>query len=173
MLRRKRSTSNLLAAPAACSPSGAAQFGATARGRRTTRMNVLAVEPGNAKALETRGATHGAVTIGLSGISKDYSGVAALTEVNLEFYAGEVHAVLGENGAGKSTLMGVISGVTQPDAGEILFEGRADLRCRRRRPLRSEFRFPISTPRSSRICRWSKISRSRCRDRCSKVDRDS
>ena len=87
-------------------------------------MNVLAVEPGNAKALESREAAHGAVTIGLSGISKDYSGVAALTDVSVEFYAGEVHAVLGENGAGKSTLMGVISGVTQPDAGEIEFEGR-------------------------------------------------
>jgi ribose transport system ATP-binding protein len=87
-------------------------------------MNVLAVEPGNAKALESRGAANGAVTIGLSGISKDYSGVAALSEVSVEFYAGEVHAVLGENGAGKSTLMGVISGVTQPDAGEIEFEGR-------------------------------------------------
>ena len=87
-------------------------------------MNVLAVEPGNAKALESREAAHGAVTIGLSGISKDYAGVAALSDVSVEFYAGEVHAVLGENGAGKSTLMGVISGVTQPDAGEIEFEGR-------------------------------------------------
>ena len=44
--------------------------------------------------------------------------------MSVEFYAGEVHAVLGENGAGKSTLMSVISGVTQPDAGEIEFEGR-------------------------------------------------
>ena len=80
-------------------------------------MNVLAVEPGNAKALESCGAAHGHVTIALSGISKDYSGVAALSDVSVEFYAGEVHAVLGENGAGKSTLMSVISGVTQPDAG--------------------------------------------------------
>ena len=44
--------------------------------------------------------------------------------MSVEFYAGEVHAVLGENGAGKSTLMSIISGVTQPDAGEIEFEGR-------------------------------------------------
>jgi ribose transport system ATP-binding protein len=87
-------------------------------------MNVLAVEPGNAKALESRDAALGPVTIRLTGTSKDYSGVAALSNVSVEFYAGEVHAVLGENGAGKSTLMGVISGVTQPDAGEIEFEGR-------------------------------------------------
>jgi len=87
-------------------------------------MNVLAAGPGNVDALESRGAAHGAAAIRLSGISKDYSGVAALSEVSAEFYTGEVHAVLGENGAGKSTLMSVISGVTQPDAGEIEFEGR-------------------------------------------------
>src|ERR1700692_3683053 len=87
-------------------------------------MNVLAVEPGNANALESRGAAYGAVTIGLSGISKDYVGVAALSDVSDEFYAGGVRAFFGEIWAGKSTLMGVISGVTQPDAGEILFEGR-------------------------------------------------
>src|ERR1700735_314637 len=87
-------------------------------------MNVLAVEPGNTKGLKSPEAAHGAVTIGLSGISKDYSGVAALTDVSVEFYAGEVHAVLGENGAGKSTLMSIISGVNQPDTGEIDFEGR-------------------------------------------------
>jgi simple sugar transport system ATP-binding protein len=38
---------------------------------------------------------------------------------------GEIHAVLGENGAGKSTLMKVIYGATQPDAGEILWDGRS------------------------------------------------
>ena len=87
-------------------------------------MNVLAVEPGSATALESRGAELGLVTIRLSGISKSYSGVPALSDVSVEFYAGEVHAVLGENGAGKSTLMSVISGVTQPEAGDIEFEGR-------------------------------------------------
>ena len=60
----------------------------------------------------------------MTGISKFYSGVAALSDVSVEFYAGEVHAVLGENGAGKSTLMSIISGVNQPDRGEIEFEGR-------------------------------------------------
>ena len=63
-------------------------------------------------------------TIRLSGISKFFSGVAALADVSVEFYAGEVHAILGENGAGKSTLMNIISGALQPDQGEIEFEGR-------------------------------------------------
>ena len=67
---------------------------------------------------------HGDVTVRLSNISKFFSGVAALREVSVEFYAGEVHAILGENGAGKSTLMNIISGAMQPDVGEIVFAGR-------------------------------------------------
>ena len=63
----------------------------------------------------------GDVTIRLSNISKFYSGVPALRDVSVDFYAGEVHAVLGENGAGKSTLMNIISGAVQPELGEIRF----------------------------------------------------
>ena len=63
------------------------------------------------------------VTIRLSNISKYYSGVPALRDVSVEFYAGEVHAILGENGAGKSTLMNIISGATQLTLGEIHFAG--------------------------------------------------
>ncbi len=62
---------------------------------------------------------HGDVAIRLSEISKAYSGVLALREASVEFYAGEVHAILGENGAGKSTLMNIISGTTQPTLGKI------------------------------------------------------
>ena len=62
-------------------------------------------------------------TMVLSGISKNYAGVAALTDVSIEVRPGEVHALLGENGAGKSTLMGVASGTTQPDTGAVTFQG--------------------------------------------------
>jgi ribose transport system ATP-binding protein len=55
----------------------------------------------------------------LTGISKNYDGVAALTDVDLIIRAGEVHALLGENGAGKSTLVGVASGAIAPDGGVI------------------------------------------------------
>jgi len=58
-------------------------------------------------------------------ISKSFPGVQALDRVHMEVQPGEVHALLGENGAGKSTLMKILSGVYQPDGGEILIEGRS------------------------------------------------
>ncbi len=66
----------------------------------------------------------GNVVIRLAGIYKYFSVVPALSDVSVEFYPGEVHAILGENGAGKSTLMNIISGILQPTEGEISFEGQ-------------------------------------------------
>jgi ribose transport system ATP-binding protein len=62
--------------------------------------------------------------LNLRGIVKHFPGVLALNDVGLDVHHGEVHALLGENGAGKSTLIKIISGVYQPDAGEILIDGR-------------------------------------------------
>ena len=58
-------------------------------------------------------------------ITKRFPGVLALNQVDFDLRCGEVHALLGENGAGKSTLMKILSGVYQPDAGEIRFEGQS------------------------------------------------
>ncbi|MCX6486337.1 MAG: ATP-binding cassette domain-containing protein [Rhodoluna sp.] len=63
------------------------------------------------------------VVMELRGISKDYSGVPALTDVSLQIKSGEVHALLGENGAGKSTLMNVASGTVAPSKGDLLVHG--------------------------------------------------
>jgi simple sugar transport system ATP-binding protein/D-xylose transport system ATP-binding protein len=63
-------------------------------------------------------------TLQLTGISKSFGAVAALTDVDLTVDAGQVVAIVGDNGAGKSTLVKVLSGVHAPDAGTIVVGGR-------------------------------------------------
>jgi rhamnose transport system ATP-binding protein len=60
----------------------------------------------------------------LAGITKSFPGVRALNGVSLELYPGEVTALIGENGAGKSTLVKTLTGIYQPDAGEITLDGK-------------------------------------------------
>ena len=60
----------------------------------------------------------------LRSVSKKFGALRVLEEVNLEVFAGEVVALLGDNGAGKSTLIKIISGSLQPDQGELWFEGK-------------------------------------------------
>jgi ribose transport system ATP-binding protein len=59
--------------------------------------------------------------------TKRFPGVLALDNVDLTLERGEVLAVIGENGAGKSTLMKILAGVDQPDAGQMLLDGRPAL----------------------------------------------
>ncbi len=59
----------------------------------------------------------------ISHVSKSFPGVKALDDVSMTLAAGSVHALLGENGAGKSTLIKIITGLHQPDAGEIVMGG--------------------------------------------------
>jgi len=60
----------------------------------------------------------------ISGLSKSFGSVQALSDVDFEVRPGEVMALVGDNGAGKSTLVKCIAGTHAPDSGEILFEGR-------------------------------------------------
>jgi len=60
----------------------------------------------------------------MQNIRKQYPGVLALSDVNFELRAGEVHCLVGENGAGKSTLMKVLSGAIRKDSGSILIDGK-------------------------------------------------
>jgi rhamnose transport system ATP-binding protein len=59
----------------------------------------------------------------MRGISKSFPGVKALDGVNVTLYPGTVTALIGENGAGKSTLVKILTGIYQPDSGEIVVDG--------------------------------------------------
>src|SRR6267154_429815 len=61
----------------------------------------------------------------MTGISKSFPGVKALSDVNFRLFPGEVHALMGENGAGKSTLIKVLTGVYDIDEGSITLDGSA------------------------------------------------
>jgi ribose transport system ATP-binding protein len=56
-------------------------------------------------------------------VSKNFSGIYALKNIDLQIYPGEVTAIIGENGAGKSTLMKIISGVYNEYDGDVILNG--------------------------------------------------
>lgn len=62
-------------------------------------------------------------TLQMRGINKSFGGLRALIDVDLDLYAGEVLAIVGDNGAGKSTLIKVLTGIYQANSGEILIDG--------------------------------------------------
>ena len=61
----------------------------------------------------------------LKGISKAFGGLQVIDGLDLHVDEGEIVSVIGPNGAGKTTLFNLVTGVYQPDAGEILLEGRS------------------------------------------------
>jgi branched-chain amino acid transport system ATP-binding protein len=62
--------------------------------------------------------------LGVMGLSKEFGGLAAVSDVSLELRRGEVHAVIGPNGAGKTTLINMLSGDLAPSAGAIRYQGQ-------------------------------------------------
>src|SRR5690348_121952 len=57
-------------------------------------------------------------------VAKSFGQIQALRDVNLRLHRGEVLGLLGDNGTGKSTLMKIFTGLHQPSAGQLYFEGR-------------------------------------------------
>ncbi|MBO3761712.1 ATP-binding cassette domain-containing protein [Ciceribacter sp. L1K22] len=85
--------------------------------------------------------------VGLRGVSKSFSGAKALEDVDFSCRSGSTHAILGENGAGKSTLIKIMSGVLQPDKGELFLNGE---------PVR--FRSPAEAAKSGIVCIFQELS---------------
>ena len=62
-------------------------------------------------------------TLALRSVLKSFGMTAALNDMTLELFPGEVHAIVGENGAGRSTMIKIMTGVHQPTAGRIELNG--------------------------------------------------
>ncbi|SDX14565.1 sugar ABC transporter ATP-binding protein [Roseicitreum antarcticum] len=62
--------------------------------------------------------------LSLTGVTKTFPGVRALSDVTLDLYPGQVTALIGENGAGKSTTVKILTGIYQPDEGTVQVDGQ-------------------------------------------------
>ena len=82
------------------------------------------VTPADAPHERNGGGADGAALLELRGVTKTFGPVRALSEVDLTVAPGRVTALVGDNGAGKSSLIKTVSGLWEPDGGEILWEGR-------------------------------------------------
>jgi branched-chain amino acid transport system permease protein len=72
----------------------------------------------------TQGAAAGGNLLAANRILMQFGGLKALNQVDLKVAAGSIHGLIGPNGSGKSTMMNVLTGIYQPTAGEVQFNGR-------------------------------------------------
>jgi len=61
----------------------------------------------------------------LRGVSKSFGGLRTIQELDLHVDEGEIVSVIGPNGAGKTTLFNLVTGIYQPDSGDIVFSGES------------------------------------------------
>ncbi len=66
---------------------------------------------------------HDRALLEISGLTRWFGGVPAVSDVSLEIAQGEIHAIIGPNGAGKTTFLNLLSGELKPSAGQIRFKG--------------------------------------------------
>ena len=78
------------------------------------------------------------------GISKRYGATVALSDAHIRVMPGESHALVGRNGAGKSTLVGILTGLREPDSGEVRFSGEPAPPVSDREALATECRLRLS-----------------------------
>lgn len=66
-----------------------------------------------------------AVLLRLSGLSKRFGGLQAVSDVSFDVRQGEILGIIGPNGAGKTTLFNLLNGIVQPSSGSVIFNGHA------------------------------------------------
>ena len=62
--------------------------------------------------------------LSVRGLTKKFGGLTAVSNVDFDLPAGELHAIIGPNGAGKTTFFNLVSGFLPPNAGRVVFDGR-------------------------------------------------
>src|SRR5712692_8812622 len=78
-----------------------------------------------AAVVATRRAASDEVLLRVTNLSRSFGGLRAVQDVSFEVRKGEVLGIIGPNGAGKTTLFNVLNGFIRPDAGEVVFRGKA------------------------------------------------
>ena len=63
------------------------------------------------------------VLLEVQGLSANFNGFQAMTDVNMKIYDGELRVIIGPNGAGKTTFMDLVTGKTKPSSGKVFFDG--------------------------------------------------
>jgi len=86
-------------------------------------MSTDATEPGTAGPED--GGSRRDFVLQLQSLSLSFGGLRALSELDLQVRDGEIVSIIGPNGAGKSTVFNVITGVYEPNAGDVVFAGRS------------------------------------------------
>ena len=73
----------------------------------------------------------------VSGLTKSFGGLTAVSELNFQIQAGELLSIIGPNGAGKTTLFNLLAGIYKPTSGTITFNGMNMTRCKPYQVVRS------------------------------------
>ena len=105
---------------AAAFQGGARSAGKSAAGRKAKGAG----PEGLLAPAETPREAPGQTLLSIQGLSRRFGGVEALSEVGFDLEAGKIYGLIGPNGAGKTTFINVVSGMIEPSAGRILWEGR-------------------------------------------------